>query len=137
MKFWSFINLPYIILIIYKPTQNLGTICLAVLTFIGHKQTNKQTDKQIIYIYIDETKTKTWKTIRNEDTLTLEKHYQWRGSFAPVSLLQRRPTGSVSWRLSSWWTYTASRCRGSWPGPGGTPPDHQYSPAAGEGSAQY
>ena len=45
------------ILILYKPslglclTKNLCPICSAVLSFIGHKQTNKQTDTQAKYSY--------------------------------------------------------------------------------------
>ena len=38
MKFWSFINLPSGH---WGPTQNLGPIGSAVLTFIGYKQTDK------------------------------------------------------------------------------------------------
>ena len=38
---------------IWGPTQNLGPICSAVLTFING-QTNRQTDKQRIYIDDDE-----------------------------------------------------------------------------------
>ncbi len=33
------------------PTQNLGPIGSAVLTFIGYKQTDKQTDRQAKFIY--------------------------------------------------------------------------------------
>ena len=38
----------------YRPerTQNFGPIGSAVLTFIGYKQTNRQTDK--LNLYIDE-----------------------------------------------------------------------------------
>ena len=36
--------------VIWGPTQNLGSIGSAVLTFIGYKQTDKQTDKQSLYI---------------------------------------------------------------------------------------
>ena len=32
------------------PQKNVGRIGLAVLTFIGYKQTNKQTDKPNLYI---------------------------------------------------------------------------------------
>ena len=42
LKFWSFINLPT-----RDPTKILGLIGSAVLTFIGYKQTDKQS------IYID------------------------------------------------------------------------------------
>ena len=35
----------------WGPTQNLGRIDLAVLTFIGYKQTNKHTDRQAKFIY--------------------------------------------------------------------------------------
>ena len=34
----------------WGPTKNLGRIVSAVLTFIGYKQTNKQTDKPNLYI---------------------------------------------------------------------------------------
>ena len=34
-----------------NPTQNLGPIGSAILTFIGYKQTNKQTDRQAKFIY--------------------------------------------------------------------------------------
>ena len=34
------------------PTQNLGPIGLAVLTFIGYKQKDKQTSKVYIYRYL-------------------------------------------------------------------------------------
>ena len=34
------------------PTKNLGPIGLAVLTFIGYKQTNRHPDKQNLYIDI-------------------------------------------------------------------------------------
>ena len=37
----------------WGPTKNFGRIGSAVLTFIGYKQTNKQTDRQAKYIYID------------------------------------------------------------------------------------
>ena len=48
------------------PTKNLGPIGSAVLTFIGYKQTDKQTNKQIMWflykrnlqIYAAEKKTK-------------------------------------------------------------------------------
>ena len=33
------------------PTKNLGPIGSAVLTFIGYKQTDKQTDRQAKFIY--------------------------------------------------------------------------------------
>ena len=33
------------------PTKNLGPIGSAVLTFIGYKQTNKQTDRQAKFIH--------------------------------------------------------------------------------------
>ena len=33
------------------PQKNLGPIGLAVLTFIGYKQTNRQTDRQAKFIY--------------------------------------------------------------------------------------
>ena len=33
------------------PTQNLGPIGSAVLTFIGYKQTDRQTDSQAKFIY--------------------------------------------------------------------------------------
>ena len=39
LKFWAFINLPWGHV---RSTTNLGPIGLAVLTFIGYKQTNKQ-----------------------------------------------------------------------------------------------
>ena len=35
----------------WGPAQNLGPIGLAVLTFIGYKQTDKQTDRQAKFIY--------------------------------------------------------------------------------------
>jgi len=35
------------------PTKNLGPIGSAVLTFIGYKQTDRQTDRQAKFIYID------------------------------------------------------------------------------------
>ena len=38
------------------PTKNLGLIGSAVLTFIGYKQTNKQTDKQNLYIDYKDTR---------------------------------------------------------------------------------
>ena len=38
--------------VMQDPTKNLGTIGSAVLTFIGYKQTNKQTDTQTSQIYI-------------------------------------------------------------------------------------
>ena len=34
----------------FKSAKNFGPIGLAVLTFIGYKQTNKQTDKPNLYI---------------------------------------------------------------------------------------
>ena len=39
----------FVILIIIKPS--LGPIGSAVLTFIGYKQTDRQTEKQSVYIY--------------------------------------------------------------------------------------
>ena len=36
--------------VMWGPTQNLDLIGSAVLTFIGYKQTNKQTEKKSIYI---------------------------------------------------------------------------------------
>ena len=36
----------------WGPTQNLGPIGSAVLTFIGKQQTDRQTEKQSIYIDI-------------------------------------------------------------------------------------
>ena len=35
------------------PTQNFGPIGSAVLTFIANKRTNKQTNREAKYIYID------------------------------------------------------------------------------------
>ena len=34
----------------WGPTQNVGPMCLVDLTFIRHKQRDRQTDKQSIYI---------------------------------------------------------------------------------------
>ena len=38
-------------MVTWCPTKNLGPIGSAVLTFIGYKQTNKQTDRQAKFIY--------------------------------------------------------------------------------------
>ncbi len=37
-------------MVMWGPTQNLGLIGSAVLTFIGYKQTNKHPDKPNLYI---------------------------------------------------------------------------------------
>ena len=48
LKIWSSINLPWGHVMTHK---NLGLIVSAVLTFIGYKQTEKQTDRQAKFIY--------------------------------------------------------------------------------------
>ena len=47
MKFCSFINLPWGSV---RSQKNLGPIGSAILTFIGYKQTNRQTDKPNLFI---------------------------------------------------------------------------------------
>ena len=59
-------------LIMWGPTKKLGLIGSAILTFIGYKQTNKQTDRQAKYISIKIILSKclnlrSWEQVTNTD----------------------------------------------------------------------
>jgi len=50
--FWNFDNSKPFLGVMWGPTQNLGPIGSANLTFIGYNQT-QHTDRQVKYIFID------------------------------------------------------------------------------------